>query len=605
VKNAVAETISGLGCQRVDKGYRFAVWAPHADHVSVIGDFNAWNIDANPCKMEDQGVWVVEIPEATVGQGYKFSIRRGEERFDRIDPRAREVSNSVGHTCIVEDDFDWEGTEFTMPPWNELVIYELHIGTFHTTEGQVGTFDSAIEKLPFLKELGINAIELMPLAEFAGDISWGYNPAHPFAVESAYGGVNGLKRFIRAAHKLGIAVIIDVVYNHFGPSDLDLWRFDGWSENDKGGIYFYNDWRSATPWGDTRPDYGRQEVRQYIFDNAMMWLDEFRADGLRYDMTLYIRAADHDQNNINEDGYSLLQWINTEVANRFPGRITIAEDLQNNSRLTESAEHGGGSFDAQWDAAFVHPVREAITAVEDAHRSLQAICDAILHKYNHDVFERVIYTESHDEVANGKQRVVSEIDPSETPNRYAVKQSTLGACLMMTAPGIPMLFQGQEFLVDQWFRDTVPIDWSRAEQYDSIVRMYRDLIALRANRSQLTAGLTGQKVQILHCNDDEKVIAFHRSKEGGPHDDVVVVLKFSDQATRDYRIGFPTPGHWKLVFNGDAEVYGEHQDGTQAEGIDTEAIAYDHQGQSANVHLGAYSCLIYTLESVSTAEDPA
>ncbi|XZE46511.1 alpha-amylase family glycosyl hydrolase [Pirellulaceae bacterium SH467] len=605
MKNAVAETISGLGCQRVDKGYRFAVWAPHADHVSVIGDFNAWNIDANPCKMEDQGVWVVEIPEATVGQGYKFSIRRGEERFDRIDPRAREVSNSVGHTCIVEDDFDWEGTEFTMPPWNELVIYELHIGTFHTMEGQVGTFDSAIEKLPFLKELGINAIELMPLAEFAGDISWGYNPAHPFAVESAYGGVNGLKRFIRAAHKLGIAVIIDVVYNHFGPSDLDLWRFDGWSENDKGGIYFYNDWRSATPWGDTRPDYGRQEVRQYIFDNAMMWLDEFRADGLRYDMTLYIRAADHDQNNINEDGYSLLQWINTEVANRFPGRITIAEDLQNNSRLTESAEHGGGSFDAQWDAAFVHPVREAITAVEDAHRSLQAICDAILHKYNHDVFERVIYTESHDEVANGKQRVVSEIDPSETPNRYAVKQSTLGACLMMTAPGIPMLFQGQEFLVDQWFRDTVPIDWSRAEQYDSIVRMYRDLIALRANRSQLTAGLTGQKVQILHCNEDEKVIAFHRSKEGGPHDDVVVVLKFSDQATRDYRIGFPTPGHWKLVFNGDAEVYGEHQDGTQAEGIDTEAIAYDHQGQSANVHLGAYSCLIYTLESVSTAEDPA
>jgi 1,4-alpha-glucan branching enzyme len=598
-KNAVVGATGTLGCYRVEGGYRFSVWAPHAEGVSVIGDFNNWNANAHICQVDDQGVWSVDVSEAEPGQGYKYAIQVGEQRFDRIDPRAREVSNSVGHSLIMAEDFDWEGIEFTMPPWNELVIYELHIGTFHTSEGQVGTFDSAIERLPYLKELGINAIEVMPLAEFAGDISWGYNPAHPFAVESAYGGVNGLKRFIREAHKLGIAVIIDVVYNHFGPSDLDLWQFDGWSENDKGGIYFYNDWRSATPWGDTRPDYGRQEVRQYIFDNAMMWLEEFRADGLRYDMTLYIRAADHDQNNINEDGYSLLQWINSEVANRFPGKITIAEDLQNNSKLTESIEHGGGNFDAQWDAGFVHPVRETIIASEDSHRSLQTICDAILHKYNHDVFERVIYTESHDEVANGKQRVVSEIDPSENPNRYAVKQSTLGACLMMTAPGIPMLFQGQEFLVDEWFRDTVPLDWFRADRYDSVVRMYRDLIALRTNRSGLTAGLTGQKVQIIHCNDDDKIIAFHRAKEGGCHDDVMVILKFSDQAAMDYRIGFPSPGKWNLVFNGDSDVYGEHQDGTQAEGIETEPIEYDQQPQSANVHLGAYSCLIYSLECVS------
>lgn len=595
-KNAMLEATGTLGCSRVEGGYRFSVWAPHAEGVSVIGDFNNWNADAHPCQVNDQGVWSVDVSEAVPGQGYKYAIQVGEQRFDRIDPRAREVSNSVGHSLIMAEDFDWEGIEFTMPPWNELVIYELHVGTFNTSEGQVGTFDSAIERLPYLKELGINAIELMPLAEFAGDISWGYNPAHPFAVESAYGGVNSLKRFIREAHKLGIAVIIDVVYNHFGPSDLDLWQFDGWSENDKGGIYFYNDWRSATPWGDTRPDYGRQEVRQYIFDNAMMWLEEFRADGLRYDMTLYIRAADHDQNNINEDGYSLLQWINSEVANRFPGKITIAEDLQNNSKLTESAEHGGGNFDAQWDAGFVHPVRETIIASEDSHRSLQTICDAILHKYNHDVFERVIYTESHDEVANGKQRVVSEIDPSENPNRFAVKQSTLGACLMMTAPGIPMLFQGQEFLVDEWFRDTVPLDWYRADRYDSVVRMYRDLIALRTNRSGATAGLTGQKVQVIHCNDDDKIIAFHRAKEGGCHDDVMVILKFSDQAAMDYRIGFPIPGKWKLVFNGDADVYGEHQDGTQAEGIETEPIDYDQQPQSADIHLGAYSCLIYSLE---------
>jgi 1,4-alpha-glucan branching enzyme len=135
-----------------------------------------------------------------------------------------------------------------MATGNELVIYEMHVGTFHVKdEGRGGTFDTAIEKLPYLRELGINAVELMPVAEFSGDFSWGYNPAHPFAVESIYGGPDGLKRFIKAAHQHGIAVIVDVVYNHLGPSDLSLWQFDGWHENGKGGIYFYNDHRSHTP----------------------------------------------------------------------------------------------------------------------------------------------------------------------------------------------------------------------------------------------------------------------------------------------------------------------------------------------------------------------
>ena len=162
----------------------------------------------------------------------------------------------------------------------------------------------------------------MPAMEFAGDVSWGYNPAHIFAVESAYGGPEGFKAFIEAAHRSGIAVILDVVYNHFGPSDLDLWQFDGWSENDKGGIYFYNDWRSDTPWGDTRPDYGRSEVRQFIRDNALYWLEEYHLDGLRFDMTLYIRSVrgdEGDEGDALEEGWSLLQWINGEIAEHFPG----------------------------------------------------------------------------------------------------------------------------------------------------------------------------------------------------------------------------------------------------------------------------------------------
>jgi hypothetical protein len=163
------------------------------------------------------------------------------------------------------------GDDFKMPPHNELVIYELHIGTFRrTSPDKPGTFDDAIGGLDHLKRLGVNAVEVMPIAEFAGDLSWGYNPALPFAIGQAYGGADGFKRFVKAAHERGIAVILDVVYNHFGPSDLHLWQFDGWSENGLGGIYFYNDDRANTPWGQTRPDYGRPEVRQYIRDNAVM-----------------------------------------------------------------------------------------------------------------------------------------------------------------------------------------------------------------------------------------------------------------------------------------------------------------------------------------------
>src|SRR5690606_29782352 len=256
-------------------------------------------------------------------------------------------------------------------PHNELVIYELHTGTFHDGDADgsaPGTFHDAIAKLDHLKKLGINCIEVMPSAEFAGDYSWGYNPAHPFAVEQAYGGPDALKEFVKQAHRAGIAVVMDVVYNHFGPSDLDLWRFDGWGEGDKGGIYFYNDDRSTTPWGDTRPDYGREEVRAFIHDNVRYWLEECNLDGLRWDATAYIRnrlGNDSDPVNDIEDGWRLMQRINRDTDERQPWKIHIAEDLRANSWITRPADEGGAGFDAQWDGEFVHPVRRALIALTD------------------------------------------------------------------------------------------------------------------------------------------------------------------------------------------------------------------------------------------------
>lgn len=593
--STVQPVVAGMGPVLTATGVAFRVWAPHADSVSVIGDFNQWDDQADPMEPEDGGCWYAKVEAAKAGDHYKYRITSGATHFDRIDPRAREVTNSVGNGVVHHQDFDWQDDQFQMPPWNELVIYETHIGTFNREDEQsVGTFQDYVQRFDHLKKLGVNALQIMPVAEFAGDWSWGYNPAHPYAVESAYGGPDGLKYFVREAHKAGFAVIMDVVYNHFGPSDLDLWQFDGWSENGKGGIYFYNDYRSKTPWGDTRPDYGRGEVRSYIRDNAMMWLQDYHIDGLRYDMTLYIRSVTASGQPEIPDGWSLTQWINREIHQFKPDAITIAEDLQNNDYITKKEHEGGAGFSTQWDAKFVHPIRDVLIQPDDHSRDMQKVCEAICHQYNGDPFQRVVYTESHDEVANGKSRIPSEINPEDPESWYAQKRTTLGLALVMTTPGIPMLFQGQSFLEDGWFQDQEPLDWSKAEDHNGIVDMTAKLIALRQNVHGTTRGLTGSHVQMLHVNHADKVVAFHRWNQGGALDDCVVIVNFSNQHFSDYRLGVPTAGNWKRRFSSDRKQWNDDFGGAASGDLEAKMDETDGCCASLTLVLPPYTALIYS-----------
>ena len=285
--------VKGMGSILHAQGVAFRVWAPHAQRVSVIGSFNDWDGTKHPMQAEENGYWYANVAEAHAGDQYRFLLSTPKGEFKRIDPYAREVTSSVGNAIVHDPSFDWQGDDFHLAPWNELVIYELHVGTFNDQEdvNHPGKFPSVSARLGHLKKLGVNAIEIMPIGEFAGDRSWGYNPAHIFSVETLYGGPLAFKQFVKRAHQEGIAVILDVVYNHLGPSDLDLWQFDGWCENKRGGIYFYNDDRANTPWGETRPDYGRGEVRQFLLDNVLMWLEEYHVDGLRFDCTQFIRTV--------------------------------------------------------------------------------------------------------------------------------------------------------------------------------------------------------------------------------------------------------------------------------------------------------------------------
>ncbi len=590
--------IGGMGPISLEQGVAFRVWAPHADAVSVIGEFNEWKAEANPLVRDENGNWFTVVEQAQPGQQYKYQITRGEQSFQRIDPRVREVTNSVGNGVVHDPNFDWQGDDFQMPNWNELVIYETHIGTFFRTDkDSVGTFDDFAKKFGHLKKLGVNALQIMPIAEFAGDLSWGYNPAHPYAIETAYGGPIGFKNFVREAHQAGFAVILDVVYNHFGPSDLDLWQFDGWSETDKGGIYFYNDDRSSTPWGDTRPDYGRGEVRSYIRDNAMMWLEDYHVDGLRYDMTLYIRSVDASGQREIPEGWGLTQWINREIHQFKQSAITIAEDLQNNAYLTRSDVEGGAGFSTQWDANFVHPIRDVITRPDDSGRDMNKVREALCHRYNGEAIQRVIYTESHDEVANGKSRIPSEVDEAAPDNWYAQKRATLGIALTLTAPGIPMLFQGQEFLEDGWFQDVDELDWEKADAHDGIIKLTRDLIRLRLNRDGVSRGLTGQHIDLFHFNSEGKVVGYLRSFEGGPGDDCIILVNFANIHREQYEFGLPAGGTWKRRFSSDRTAYSDDFGGSASGDIEAVEDAYDGKSHRGRVELPPYTVLIYSQDS--------
>ena len=593
---AEREALAGMGAIITDGGVAFRVWAPHADSVAVTGDFNEWSITADPLGDEGNGFWYGFVEGATAGQEYKFHLTNGEQELDRIDPYAMQVTNSVGNGVIYDHAaYDWEGETAHCPPHHQMVIYEMHVGSFAPSDDGVGGFHDVIEQLDYLQELGVNTLQIMPVAEFAGDQSWGYNPAHIFAVESAYGGPDAFKTLIKTAHSRGFAVILDVVYNHFGPSDLDLWQFDGWGENGKGGIYFYNDDRSSTPWGDTRPDYGREEVRRFIHDNAMMWLREYHVDGLRLDMTPYMRSV-HGGGFELEEGFGLMRWITDSLRSQYPGRISIAEDLHGHDRIVGTEDHGAG-FHAQWDAEFVHPVRHAITAMTDEERSLSSIAEAISHNYDGDPFRRVVYTESHDEVANGSARVPHEIDPENADGWFAQKRSTVGGALVMTSPGIPMIFQGQEALEGGWFSDDDPLDWDRIKRFEGITKLYKTLIDLRLNRGGVTRGLTGRGLNVYHVNEEDNVIVFQRWMDHGAGDDVVVVVNLSTNTYTDYRIGMPHGGLWKLRFNSDAKLYsslfGDH------DSFDVTAFEEDEDGMGAhsNISVGPYSVLIYSQDA--------
>lgn len=420
--------------------HAFKVWAPLAKSVAVQVDGRSISM-AGP---DNAGWWFAAIDSATYGTDYGFQIGTGDTAYP--DPRSQWQPNGVHALSCVYDQsaFRWTDQGFQARPLASAVIYELHVGTF-TPEG---TLDAAIAKLEYLQDLGITHVELMPVAAFDGNHGWGYDGVSLYAVHEPYGGPDGLKRFVNAAHGLGLAVLLDVVYNHFGPTGNYTGKF---------GPYLTH--AHKTPWGGATnlEEPGSHEVRRFLCDNAQMWLDDFHIDGLRIDAvhSFVDRSAIH-----------FLEQLATEVETlgAILGRrlVLIAESDLNDPRIVLPRDCGGFGMDAQWSDDFHHALftvlsREKLAgyysdfgAFAQLAKAMEQtfVYDGIFSRYRNRIHGRTArnlsqhrflgFIQNHDQVGN--RAVGDRISQSA-----GIDRAKIAAALVLLGPFIPMLFQGEEW----------------------------------------------------------------------------------------------------------------------------------------------------------------
>lgn len=597
------------------QGVSFRVWAPHAESVSVQSPITNESL---PLAEEGAtGYWCKDVAGATVNELYDYVITtNGFGTVTHRDPNARLVTHAKNGHSITYDPaaYHWQDQNFTPPPLNKLVIYEMDTGTFNATSSSPGTFQSSIAKLSEITGLGFNAVELLPVTQFYGVYGNPYGPTDQYAVDNdEYGGPDNLKAFVNACHQQGIAVILDVVHNHWGPFELATFDFDGWNTADyPGGIYFYDQLRSsgdpyASPWG-PRPDYSYSVVSDYIAGQIAMWFNEYHADGLRWDSVSNIYntwggGVGNDPNTGKPGvplpaGTSILQSANTT----WPRSFKIAEDLSFSKTQpldTQPVSSGGLGFDSQWNATLSYYVRKDFPPSSPI--KLADVVSGMTSTFNQVYLQSVAYIESHNELSSKNSRLYQLVDPQDPTSRIARKKATLAAEILFTSPEVPMIFQGDEFLDPSWQDNRTPLDWVNAQTWAGIRQLYGDVIGLRTNAGATSPGLSDPGLNIYQQDQSNDVIVYDRYNPGKPGaDDVIVVANLSATVFNNgYLIGLPYGGNWQVLFNSDCTVYSSDFGNVgPAEGSTITAVNVPYAGQpySATIPIGDFSTVIFSQE---------
>lgn len=593
-------------------GVGFAVWAPNAVRVSVVGDFNYWDGRYYPMRsLGISGVWELFIPGLEVGVKYKYEIIDGEGGLHiKSDPYGVYFQEAPNCASIIYKigDYEWgDGEWMARRPsvdWKReaVSVYEVHLGSWRRVvedgNRSLTYREAAGELAQYVKQMGFTHIEFLPLAEhpFAG--SWGYQVTGFYGPTGQYGRPEDFMYMIDVLHQHGIGVIMDWVPAHFPRDSFALARFDGTA------LYEHEDPRQGEhpDWGTLIFNYGRKEVANFLIGSALAWLERFHIDGLRVDAVASMLYLDYSRKEgewipnqyggrENIEALEFLRYFNDAVHQNYPGVLTIAEESTAFSGLTRSTSEGGLGFDYKWNMGWMHDnlfyfSRDPIYRKYDHNK----LTFGMLYQYS----EHFMTVLSHDEVVHGKSSIMMKMGAGTMTQ----KAQTLRAfyAYMWLWPGKKTLFMGSEFGQSSEWQHDGSLDWHLLQYQDhlGVQEIVRDLNALyRGNR--FLGERDGEREGFEWVNADaadESVISFLRK---GMEEVFLVVGNFTPVDRNDYRVGVPCGGRWKVVLNSDDSKYGGRGLGFgtgNGEGVDAEGLGWDGRGYSVKLRLPGLSVVV-------------
>ncbi len=593
------------------KGVEFAVWAPSARRVSVVGDFNSWDGRRHPMrKHEGNGIWELFIPGLEPGQNYKYEILppQGSVCLLKTDPlafqvelppkTASRVASGIAHEwhdgAWMDARKNWNYLE------NPISIYEMHFGSwrhrFDGGERSLSYREMADELAAYLKEMGYTHVELLPISEHPFYGSWGYQTINLFAPTGRYGSPEDLKVFVDAMHQNGIGVLLDWVPAHFPSDSYGLSEFDGTH------LYEHADPRQGRhpEWGTLIFNYGRNEVRNYLTASALFWLDQYHFDGLRVDAVasmLYLdysrKAGEWVPNRFggkeNLEAVEFLKQLNTIVGEKYPGALMIAEESTSWSGVSRPVYLGGLGFSMKWNMGWMHDILEFFQK-DPIYRKYHSnkLTFSMLYAYS----ENFVLALSHDEVVHGKGSLLNKM-PGDSWQKRANLRSLLG--FMYGHPGKKLNFMGAELgQWREWNHDT-QLDWNLLdyEEHRGIQRWVRDLNNLYRNEPSLyELDFKPEGFQWIDCSDvDHSVYSFVRFAKDR-RDFTVFVCNLTPEPHEGYRIGVPEACWYEEVLNSDAGIYGGSNMGNGG-GVQAEPQQWQAFGSSMSITLPPLSVTVF------------
>ncbi len=600
-------------------GTLFAVWAPNAQRVSVVGNFNAWDGRLHPMRARGgSGVWEIFLPAIGPGEFYKFELRDQHGNVHvKIDPYATAFQTRPETACITQgnSDFAWDDTAWletrAQADWSHqpLSIYEVHLSSWQrSADGNFLGYREIAERLAdYVQEAGFTHIELLPITEHPLDASWGYQTTGYFAPTSRFGTPEDFRWFVNHLHRKGIGVLLDWVPAHFPRDTFALARYDG------SALYEHEDPRMGEhkDWGTLIFNFGRNEVKNFLLSSALFWLEEFHLDGLRVDAVASMLYLDYSRNagewipnryggNENLEAVDFLRQLNEITHGQHPGTLMIAEESTAWPAVSRPTFAGGLGFTMKWNMGWMHDTLAYFSK------------DPIYRHYHHDMLtfgllyaftENFVLPFSHDEVVHGKHSLLDRM-PGDSWRKFAGLR--LLYTFMFSYPGKKLLFQGCEFGQGQEWNFAGELDWYLLERapHQGIHHLVADLNRLyRRQRALYDLDFQDTGFEWLDCNDSSQSVLSYLRKDRAGEAKVLALFNFTPVPRPSYRLGVPEAGFYREVINSDNEIYGGSSYGERVGGA-SEPMAWMGRPQSILVDLPPLAGVILVLDPYADPSQP-